>query len=121
MALWTVEQRSDGQVIGDCGVIPIEGNGPMIELGYRLRPEVWGRGLATEAARAAMTHAMAPTSEGGLGLPRLVAVVDPNNTASSRVLEKVGLRYVGMTDRYYGSAHALYEAHRAPPTRPTDR
>ena len=73
MALWTVERREDGMILGDCGVIPLEGHGPEIELGYRLRPEVWGQGLATEAARAAMGHAMAPVHEGGLGLRRLVA------------------------------------------------
>lgn len=108
MALWTVERREDGMILGDCGVIPLEGHGPEIELGYRLRPEVWGQGLATEAARAAMGHAMAPVHEGGLGLRRLVAVTHLDNRASQRVLEKLGLRRVGTTD-YAGSPHALFE------------
>jgi RimJ/RimL family protein N-acetyltransferase len=108
MALWTVERRDDGEILGDCGVIPLEGRGPEIELGYRLRPSVWGQGLATEAARAAIGHAMAPREEGGLGLRRLVAVTDLENHASQRVLAKLGLRPLGTAD-YYGSPHALFE------------
>ncbi|MCX4247433.1 GNAT family N-acetyltransferase [Paraliomyxa miuraensis] len=109
MALWTVERRSDGAILGDCGVIPLEGLGPQIELGYRLRRSVWGQGLATEAAAAALSHAMAPEAEGGLGLSRVVAVVDPDHTASRRVLEKLGLRYVGLTAAHYETTSAFYE------------
>lgn len=108
MALWTVERREDGMILGDCGVIPLEGCGPEVELGYRLRPEVWGQGLATEAARAAMDHAMAPLEDGGLGLHRLVAVTHLDNHASQRVLVKLGLSRVGTTD-YSGSPHVLFE------------
>lgn len=108
MALWTVERREDGMILGDCGVIPLEGRGPEVELGYRLRPEVWGQGLATEAARAAMGHAMAPLAEGGLGLRRLVAVTHLENHASQRVLAKLGLRRVGTSD-HYDSPQALFE------------
>jgi RimJ/RimL family protein N-acetyltransferase len=113
MALWTVERLEDGVILGDCGVIPFEGCGPEVELGYRLRPEVWGQGLATEAARAAMGHALAPVEEGGLGLRRLVAVAHVDNHASQRVLVKLGLRRVGTTD-YAGSPHALFETGPAP-------
>lgn len=109
MALWTVERRSDGAILGDCGVIPLEGRGPEIELGYRLRRSTWGQGLATEAAAAALGHAMAPTAAGGLGLSRVVAVVEPDNVPSRRVLEKLGLRYVGLTDKHYETTSALYE------------
>jgi len=108
MALWTVERREDGEILGDCGVIPLEGHGPEIELGYRLCPEVWGQGLATEAARAAIDHAMAPLAEGGLGFRRLVAVTHLDNHASQRVLVKLGLRRAGTID-YESSAQALFE------------
>lgn len=114
MALWTVERRVDGEILGDCGVIPLEGRGPEIELGYRLRPDAWGQGLATEAARAAMEHAMAPVEAGGLGLRRLVAVTHLDNRASQHVLEKLGLRWVDARD-YYGSPHAFFETGPAEP------
>lgn len=109
MALWTVELRTSGEIVGDCGVIPLEGRGPQIELGYRLRRSVWGQGLATEAATAALAHAHASRASGGLGLSRVVAVVDPDNTSSRRVLEKIGMRFIELTESHYGSTHAFYE------------
>lgn len=108
MALWTVERREDGEILGDCGVIPLEGRGPQIELGYRLRESAWGQGLATEAARAAMGYAMASRDAGGLGLGRLVAVTELDHHASQRVLAKLGFRTVGTT-HCYGSPHAFFE------------
>jgi RimJ/RimL family protein N-acetyltransferase len=60
---------------------------PAVEVGWRLLPAWWGRGLATEAARAAVAHAFGP-----LGLARVVSVVDPGNAASLRVVEKLGMR-----------------------------
>ena len=109
MALWTVEDRGSGRIIGDCGVIPLEGKGPQIELGYRLRRSSWGLGLATEAASAALGHATATREHGGLGIDRVVAVADPDNAGSRRVLDKIGMRFVELTERHYGSLHALYE------------
>jgi RimJ/RimL family protein N-acetyltransferase len=58
-------------------------------LGYRLRREVWGRGLATEGARALVAAAFT-----GLGLRRVFATTMAVNLASRRVMEKAGLRYV---------------------------
>ena len=59
------------------------------ELGYRLRRTAWGRGLATEGAAALLSHAF-----GTVGLQRVWAETMAVNTASRRVLEKVGLRHV---------------------------
>ena len=60
-----------------------------IEVGYRLRKRFWGMGLATEAARASLRFGFEE-----LALDRIVAVVQPENVASCRVIEKIGLRYV---------------------------
>ncbi|MFG1799180.1 GNAT family N-acetyltransferase [Micromonospora carbonacea] len=59
------------------------------ELGYRLRRAAWGRGLATEGSRALLRHAFAT-----VGLARVWAQTMAVNTASRRVMEKAGLRYV---------------------------
>ncbi|MBO0868215.1 MAG: GNAT family N-acetyltransferase [Micromonosporaceae bacterium] len=59
------------------------------ELGYRLRRAVWGRGLATEGARALVGYAFTE-----LRVPRVIATTMAVNTASRRVMEKVGLRYL---------------------------
>jgi RimJ/RimL family protein N-acetyltransferase len=60
----------------------------VIEIGYRLARAYWARGLASEAAGAVRDYAF-----GVLALPRLVSIIDPNNSASIRVAEKNGLRH----------------------------
>ena len=88
---WAVVERGSGDVIGYCGlarindrVLPGE-----VEIGYRLARAHWGKGYATEAARAVVAHAF-----GTLELPRVIAVIDPENVPSLRVAEKLGMRYV---------------------------
>jgi [ribosomal protein S5]-alanine N-acetyltransferase len=105
-SFWAVEDRNTDRVIGDCGLQPLEHRGPEVELGYDLHPDAWGRGLASEAARAVLQQAFGP-----LSIDRVVAVVKPDHVASQRVLEKVGLRPVG-THLAYGEPLLLYEAHR---------
>jgi hypothetical protein len=88
--LWAVVPKPDRRVIGFCGLTrfdDVDGR-PEIEIGYRLARAFWGRGLATEAARAVRAYAF-----GVLVLPRLVSLIDPRNGASVRVAEKTGLRY----------------------------
>jgi [ribosomal protein S5]-alanine N-acetyltransferase len=78
-----------GQLIGNCGVRRKPGPALVAELGYELDPEWWGRGLATEAARAMVAFGFAD-----LGLQRISAECLVDNTASARVLERLGLRQV---------------------------
>ena len=104
-SVWAVERRDDGRFLGDCGLQPLEHKGPEVELGYDLHPDVWGQGLATEAARAVVQAARGP-----LGLDRVVAVVKPANAASRRVLEKAGLREAGRRGAY-GELMVLYETY----------
>jgi RimJ/RimL family protein N-acetyltransferase len=103
-SFWAVEDKTTGCLIGDCGLQPLEHRGPEVELGYDFHPDAWGRGIATEAARAVMTQAFGP-----LALDRVVAVVKPEHAASRRVLEKVGFRSVEMRQAY-GETMVLYEA-----------
>lgn len=102
-SFWAVEDRASRRLIGDCGLQPLEHHGPEVELGYDFHPSAWGRGLATEAAREVMRQAFGP-----LGIDRVVAVVKPDHVASQRVLQKTGLRRVGMRDAY-GEPMLLYE------------
>jgi [ribosomal protein S5]-alanine N-acetyltransferase len=105
-AFWAVEERSTGRFLGDCGLQLLEQRGPEIELGYDLHPDAWGRGLATEAARATVEVAL-----GALLLERLVAVVKPDHAASRRVLEKAGLTPIGERVAY-GERVLVYEIRR---------
>jgi RimJ/RimL family protein N-acetyltransferase len=88
--MWAVVEKSSGAVIGYCGLTQF--NNPCapddVELGYRLARAHWGQGYATEAATATRDHAFA-----ALALPRIIAMIDPRNTASLRVAAKLGMRY----------------------------
>jgi len=85
--LLAVIDGGSGEFLGYAGLQHLEG-GPEVEIAYYLGRAAWGRGLATEIARALVAHAFAD-----LGLDRVVAVVRPENTASQRVLGKAGLRF----------------------------
>jgi RimJ/RimL family protein N-acetyltransferase len=60
---------------------------PAVEVGWRLARDSWGRGLATEAARATLAHAFGP-----LELRSVISIIDPDNARSIRVAEKLGMR-----------------------------
>lgn len=86
--LWAVVRAEDDRVLGYCGLTlfpDIDGD-PEIEVGYRLRRDAWGSGYATEAALAVRDHAF-----DGLGIERLVAIIDPENHASINVARKLGM------------------------------
>jgi ribosomal-protein-alanine N-acetyltransferase len=88
--LWAVVERETNQTIGFCGLsyfADVAGRAET-ELGYRLARAHWGRGYASEAARAVRDY-----SFGTLGLLRLISIIDPRNIASARVAEKTGLRF----------------------------
>ena len=85
--LWAAVVRDTGAFAGRCGLLHWEIAGRSeVEVAYLLDPALWGRGLATEAARAIADHAFAT-----LPVERLIALIDPANTASRRVAEKVGM------------------------------
>lgn len=85
--LFTAIDKASGEFVGFCGLKYLDTSSE-IEVGYRLAKKFWGRGLATEAARASLHYGFET-----LGLDRIVAVVQPENGASCRVIEKIGLRY----------------------------
>ena len=87
--LWIIETLA-GDFVGDCGLTWQQVNGESkLEVGYHVATRWQGRGFATEAARACRDYARAhvDTSE-------LVAIVHPDNRASQRVAEKIGMHRV---------------------------
>lgn len=105
-AFWHVEEAARPGFIGWCGLIPLEDSG-LIEIGYRFARTAWGRGFATEAAAAALDHGFR-----ALGLESIVAVTDPDNRTSQRVLDKIGLRPAGRAF-HYGRDLAFFRLSRA--------
>ena len=85
--VWVVCDLIGGEVMGQCGLRSVEEAGET-EVLYALARATWGRGLATEAARAALAFGFERT-----GLQRIVAYAVPDNVASRRVIEKLGMRF----------------------------
>ena len=91
LGCFAAEETGTGRFLGWFSARPAVSAGLQdgIELGYRLRPAVWGRGFATEGLRAVVDRVFA-----GPGAERVVATTMTVNTRSRRVLEKAGLRHV---------------------------
>ena len=83
-------EKNSRVVIGYCGLFyfPAIAEQPEIEIGYRLARPFWGHGYATEAVAAVRDYGFSV-----LCLPRLIALIDPQNVASIRVAENAGMRY----------------------------
>lgn len=85
LGFWAITRRGDDRFRGWACLKPLE-QGPDIEVGYRLPRAEWGQGFATEAAARLLRHGFESVE-----LEEIVAVTHPENAASQRVLEKVGL------------------------------
>jgi ribosomal-protein-alanine N-acetyltransferase len=90
--LWKLLPRDSGGLIGFCGIQPLPGTDE-IEIGWWLARAWWGRGLATEAARAVLADAFTR-----VGLERIVSIAQPANTASVRIMQKLGMSYERMSE-----------------------
>lgn len=101
LGFYTWELRSTGDFIGWGGFKPIE-DFDRIELGYRLRSQYWRQGYASEVTRALILY-----GQNTLQLKKIYGRVHPDNTASVRILEKLGMQYVEM-GRFRGFKVILY-------------
>ena len=87
--IWAVILKKNNRLIGRCGLVcqPLEG-GEAIEVSYLIEREFWNQGFASEAASATLKLGFEKYN-----LQRIVAFIDPRNTASARVAEKIGMRF----------------------------
>jgi len=123
--LCRVERRSDGQVLGMCGLIKRDTLDD-VDLGFAFLPQGRGQGYAREAAAAMLAHGFA-----SLGLKRIVAITNLDNQASARVLEAVGMRFERllaagsapgeMPSRLFSATRAAGLPQREPPPPQQDR
>jgi RimJ/RimL family protein N-acetyltransferase len=99
---WAIERKNDGVLLGRAGLWNPDG-WPGLELGWVLARHAWGQGYATEAARAALEWTWA-----SVGTDRIISIIAPDNPASIRVAERLGLalereqRLDGKPVRIYG-------------------
>ena len=115
---WAVEAPGVTPFIGFVGLKHVSFAAPftpVVEAGWRIAREHWGKGYATEAARAALTHGFGP-----LGLAEIVAFAVPGNLASRRVMEGIGMRHdpggdfdhPALPEGHSFRRHVLYRARR---------
>jgi ribosomal-protein-alanine N-acetyltransferase len=89
LGLWSTIEKASNRYLGRCGLLPWSIDGQEeVEVAYSIAREHWGRGFATEAARAILTYGFED-----LHVPRLVCLIDPQNIASIRVAEKIGMAF----------------------------
>ena len=101
---WAFFEHDGGELVG-AGCIQHLGRDSAnpLEIGWRLKRDRWGRGLASEAART-----MAGFAFDSLQAPLLRAVCHPDNTASAQVMKRLGMRYSGI-ERWYDMDCLAYE------------
>lgn len=88
--LYMTELKDGNIPLGMCGLIKRDALED-VDIGFAFLPEFWGKGYAYEASAAVLDH-----GKEALGLKRIVAITSPDNQASGRLLEKLGLRFEQM-------------------------
>ena len=108
VGLWAMVLRSSGEMIGDCGIIRQNVEDEYLyEIGYHLRRDHWGKGLATEAAVACREWGFA-----NLQADRLISLIRPENVPSRRVAERNGMTIWKEVD-WRGLRHCVYAVERS--------
>jgi RimJ/RimL family protein N-acetyltransferase len=92
---WAIVERRTGVPAGTVLLKPLPDGGGEVEIGWHLHPDSWGKGFATESAAAVLGRAFAD------GLEEVWAVTHVNNHRSVAVCRRIGMRLLGVTDRWY--------------------
>jgi [ribosomal protein S5]-alanine N-acetyltransferase len=105
--LWAMVLKSNAETVGDCGLTLQEVDGAVdVEIGYHVRRDLWGQGLATEAAQACRDFGFAH-----LPVDRLISLIRPENLPSQRVAEKNGMT-AWKELVWHGMPHLVYAIRR---------
>lgn len=103
LGAWAVQPRSSGVPAGTVLLLRLpHGEPDEVEIGWHLHPDSWGHGYATEAARAVLDHAFAG------GLPHVHALTHLDNHASQGVCRRLGMRDLGVVEKWYDGPSQLY-------------
>jgi RimJ/RimL family protein N-acetyltransferase len=99
---WAVELQDTGELVGGVTLLPMPPHGIDLEIGWQLTPSVWGQGLASEAGHAVARQAFES------GVDEIFAVVRPENDRGAATARRVGMEWVGETDKYYDLRLQVY-------------
>ena len=100
---WAIERRADGVVVGGLAIRLLPPYDQDLEVSYQIRPDAWGRGYATEATAALLDWALVQPD-----VEELFAVTRPDNAPAIATAHRLGLTWVGETDKYYGRTLWVY-------------
>jgi RimJ/RimL family protein N-acetyltransferase len=92
---WAVERADTAELIGGVAVLPLPPEGDDLEIAWQLAPQAWGNGYAAEAGHAVAHHAFSS------GVEELFAVVRTQNGRGAATAQRVGMEWVGETEKYY--------------------
>lgn len=101
---WAIFLRETDQLVGGVALLPLPPFGSDLEIGWQLAPDVWGQGLAAEAGHAVAHQAF----ESEVGVEELFAVVRPRNSRGAATARRVGMEWVGETEKYYNLSLQVY-------------
>jgi RimJ/RimL family protein N-acetyltransferase len=99
---WAIEARANGRVIGAVSLLPLPPGCADLEIGWQIAPPAWGHGYGAEAGHAVAHQAFAS------GVSEVFAVVRRANTRGVATARRVGMEWVGETDKYYGLTMQVY-------------
>jgi ribosomal-protein-alanine N-acetyltransferase len=103
---WAITLEDRNELIGTCGFHDISSTHHKLELGYDLLPSYWGRGIMTHSI-----HRLLQYGFDELQINRIEAIVDPVNTSSYRLLEKLGFVQEGLLRQAYYQKGAFVDAY----------
>ena len=99
---WAIESKADQSLVGGAVILPLPPGNLDLEMGWQLHPAAWGRGYATEAGRALATWAFTQNVD------EILAVVRPTNSRAAATVGRLGMEWVGETDKYYDLRLQVY-------------
>lgn len=108
LGVWSVDLKATGEMVG-CVLLKTLPGDVVLEVGWHFIPEHWGNGYATEAARGAVEYGFRefPSQDA------IYAITDLGNEASMAVCRKLGMEFLGTTDRYHNRTLNLFRLARS--------
>ena len=99
---WAIELLDGDGLIGAVSLLPLPPGGTDLEIGWQIAPSAWGHGYGAEAGHAVAHQAFAD------GVSELFAVARPGNARGAATARRVGMEWVGETEKYYGLTLQVY-------------
>jgi len=102
--IWAVIDKESQRFLGHCGLIQLRNEPETVEVAYAFGKPYWGKGFATESARACLRYGFEVAK-----LDRIIGLTYPENKPSQHVLQKIGMQPQGQTDKYYNLNFSLFD------------